>query len=130
MIFSSTPDYDVSAQIQTLREMPEETLAPPGAQGAGDSWGRRKQARTDTARIRVYRSYDLKSSDSEIERFYDSQLAARGWTSVPPPTSDPDGAPPKLTWRKGTVTALLFVGTGFHFVLDQTLDKAGSPIAP
>lgn len=132
MHISSTPDYDVSAQEQTLREMPEETLAPPGARqhAAGDSWGRRKQAGTDTARIRVYRSYDLKSTDSDIERFYDSELAARGWTSVTPPTTDPDGAPPKRTWHKGTVTALLFVGTGFHFVLDQTLDKAGSPVAP
>ncbi len=135
MIFSSTPDYDVSAQIQTLREIPEETLAPPGAQGAAESWWRRKQAETNTARIRVYRTYTLDSTASDIERFYDSELAARGWTSVPPPASDPDKTPPIRMWQKGPVTALLFViaayGTHqYEFALDQTLDSAGSPVAP
>jgi hypothetical protein len=137
MHISSTPDYDVSAQEQTLREMPEETLAPPGARqhGAGDSWWSIKQADGSTARIRVHRTYNLESAFSDIERFYGSELAARGWTSVPPPTTDPGGAPPKRTWQKGTVTALLFAtgtyGTDeYEFALDQTLDKAGSPVAP
>jgi hypothetical protein len=127
---------DVAAQIESLRETPEETLAPPGAQGAGDSWWSRKQADASRWRIRVYRSYALDSTSSDIERFYDSELAARGWTSVPPPASDPAGAPPDRTWQKGTVTALLFVGTGtygtdeYEAALDQTLDKAGSPVAP
>jgi hypothetical protein len=135
MTFSSTPEYDVSAQIQTLRETPEETLAPPGAQGEAESWWRIKQTDASAARIRVHRTYALDSTSSDIERFYDSELAARGWTSMPPPTSDPDGAPPMRTWQKGTVTALLFVtgtyGTDeYEFALDQTLDSAGSPVAP
>ncbi|MGZ6315421.1 MAG: hypothetical protein ACXWNI_07330 [Candidatus Limnocylindrales bacterium] len=137
MHISSTPDYDVAAQVQTLREIPEETLAPPGAQkqGTGEFWETSPQAEAGGRRLRVYRLYQLDSAaSSDLEAFYDSELAARGWKSVPPAGAKRDPVPPKGEWQKGTVTARLFipgeVQRTYEFALDQTIDSAGSPVAP
>lgn len=140
MHISSAPEYDVSAQIQALRETPEVTLAPTSAQQPGavsswwDLWWSQKVPGTGGSLIRVEHNYVSDSTPSEIARYYETELAARGWKATSPPATDPRGAPPHRTWQKGTVTALFFVPGlvehTYEFALDQTLDSAGSPVAP
>ena len=140
MHLSSSPEYVVAAQIESLREMPEETLAPTSARQPGavsswwDGWWNQEVPGTGGSLIRVDRNYVSDSTPSEIARYYETELAARGWESTSPPATDPRGAPPDLVWQKGSVTALLFwvftCETKYEFALGETLDSAGSPVAP
>ena len=121
-------EWQWASQLQSLRDLPETQLAPPGSKATAAETFSASLVQGGT-RLFVQRRYEWSSNQATALQFYDSSLVALGWTRVKPATSEPLDNASDITWQKGQVLAVVKVNNvSIVFNLTEWLDPQGSPI--